>query len=163
LLRQRGDAPLEIVDVTDVKVADPDGGPDLEPFGIAELGAERVIELKLLESAAPLSASAMLACTQNWARLRGENASLRIIENGILVSAPVTHFDARIVSFATPDWRSLSRILGPFCSTARAEGFGELRFILSRLAALVESGQLEGEGDVGTLDGMQSSRVRRPR
>jgi len=44
------------------------------------------------------------------------------------------------------------------------EGFNapDLRFVLSRLTALVEAGQLEGDGDVSTLDGHSQSRVRHP-
>jgi hypothetical protein len=164
VVRQRGDAPLEIVDVTDLELAAPDGSLE-KPLGIAELSPAQVIEHKLLESAAPLSATATLSYTQNWARLRKENASLRIVDHETLVSAPITHFDARVVSFATPEWQSTMRMLGPFYSTAHTEGFHapHLRFILSRLAALVESGQLEGNGDISRLDGHQSSRVRRPR
>jgi hypothetical protein len=163
LLRQRGEAPLDVVDITDVEFAGLEDRPDPAPaLGIASLAPAQDIERKLRESAAPMSASARLSYAENWARLRRENAVLRIVENLTLVSAPVTHFDARIVSFATPDWQSVARILGPFYSTARAEGFNapDLRFVLSRVTALVESGQLEGDGDLSTLDGHSRSRVR---
>ena len=125
----------------------------------------QVIERKLLESAAPISASATLSYAQNWARLRQENASLAIIENGTLVSAPIPHVRRQNRLLCDTEWQSVTRMLGAFYSTARAEGFNapDLRFILSRLAALVESGQLEGKGDLATLDGQRDSWVRRPR
>ena len=164
LLRQRGDAPLEIVDITDVGFSGLEDRPDPAPaLGIAELGPARIVERKLRESAAPVSASARRSDAENWARLRQENAVLRVVENLTLVSAPVTHFDMRIVSFATPDWQSVGRILSPFYSTARAEGFNapDLRFVLSRLTALVASGQLEADGDLSALEGFSERRVRR--
>jgi hypothetical protein len=166
LLRRRGDEPFEVVDVTDVQFAGLEDRPGLaSSLGIGELGAAQVIERKLLETAAPLSATATLGYAQLWARLRQENALLRIVENATLVSAPINCLDARLLSFAAPEWRSTGLILDPFYRTARAAGFDvpDLRFILSRLAALVESGQLEGEGDVARLDGMQSRQFRRPR
>ena len=165
LLRRRADAPLELVDVTDVGLADAGRTQDLEKaLGIAELAPEEVISRGLLDSAAPLSASATLGHAQTWARLREENASLRIVENGTLVSAPISHFDARIVSFATPEWQSCARMLDAFYRTARAEGLRapDLRFVLSRLAALVQSGQLEAQGNVATLDGSRHGSLRLP-
>lgn len=155
VLRRRGEGPLEIVDVTDVE----------ESLGLAELSPERVIERKLLESAAPLSATAALGHAQTWARLRQENAPLRIVEHGTLVSAPITHFDARLLSFAPPEWQPAARMLDAFYSTARAEGVAppDVRFILSRLAALVASGQLAGQGDLATFDGSRAGLVKQSR
>jgi hypothetical protein len=163
LVRQRGGALLEIVDVTNVGFTNPDGTPDLEKsLGIAELTPAEVIERKLLESKASLSASAMLSCTQNWMLLRQENAFLRVIENGILVSALITHFDAKIACCVTPEWQSFTRMLGPFYSSTRVEGINapDLRFISSRIAALVASRQLELDGDLSTLNTSRSSFVR---
>ena len=164
LVRRRGAAPLEVVDVTDLEITGPDGSPDLEKtLGIAELAPEQMIERKLLDSAAPLSASPAPGYAQCWARLREENAPLRIVDNGMLVSAAITHVDARLVSFATTEWVSTTRMLDAFYSTARAAGFHapDVRFVLSRLAALVEAGRLEGQGDLATLDGSRSGSVRR--
>ena len=165
MLRRRGSAPLEIVDVTDIEVPSAEGAPDLEKtLGIAELGWELTVERKLLETAAPISVVATLEYAQTWTRLREENAALRIVENGILRSAPVTHYDGRLVSFARPEWQSIGRVLDPFYQTARAEGLSvpDLRFLLRRLAALVESAQLEAQGDLSSLESYSKSSLRRP-
>ena len=155
LVRRRGDAPLEIIDVTDVVF--PGGGK--QPLDIGSAAPALSIELELLDTAAPLSVSARSSYAQTWAQLRAENAPLRIVDNATLVSAPVTHYDTRLVSAVAPKWQSAGWVLGRWYRGFRPPN---ICFVLSRFAALVAAGQLEGEGDF-TLEGVQHLRLRRPR
>ena len=45
-------------------------------------------------------------------RLRAENAPLRILEAGELVSAPLTFFDALLLSYASPKWQKSAKVVG---------------------------------------------------
>jgi hypothetical protein len=163
LLRRRGEASLEIVDVTNVESAGSDQRPSPAlSLGIAELGATQIIARGLRETAAPLSPSAAASYAKNWAQLRRENASLRIIQNDVLVSAPISHFDDRVVASATGEWQSSLSVLDSVYRTARAERccLPDTRFMFARLVAIVRSGQLGGRGDFSTLDSPPTSWIR---
>ncbi len=164
LLRRRGDAPLDVVDITDIEFASDDGADPPAALRLGELAPARVIERNLLGLAAPLSATAAASYAQHWARLRHENAPLRIVENGTLVSAPISHFDTSLVSAVTTEWQPTGEVLGLFHWTAREDGIfpPDVSFVLSRLAALVGAGQLEGAGDLARLEDCSRTRVRRP-
>ncbi|WP_409566621.1 DUF3658 domain-containing protein [Methylobacterium sp. E-005] len=47
-----------------------------------------------------------------WAALRNQDAPLRIVRDGRLVSAPLTHFDAVLISQATRDWEVAAKVIG---------------------------------------------------
>ena len=98
-----------------------------------------------------------------WAKLRAENAPLRVIENGTLVSAPISFFDAQLMSFVTRDWQKTARIIGE-ALVAQMDGrvfqAGDL-LLAGRINRLVENGALECRGE-SPLD-VQHSEIRLPR
>ena len=84
-----------------------------------------------------------------WAELRSDNALLRVMEDGQLVSAPVETYDRLLLGAATDDWKKGVLVVGH----ALAASFDEQvrvssDFLFSRLSALVRTSQLEAQGDV---------------
>ena len=98
----------------------------------------------------PLDAAARGRYRASWARLREENAPLRILDDSGMVSATLTYFDDLLVSCTIERWRKAARVLsdalasfidGPFYQV------GEF-VLLRRLRALVAAGRLESQGDL---------------
>ena len=150
-LRQIGDEPFEIIDLTDVAI---------EPTAFTEerIGATWAIhpgeflQYRLFERASPLSPEDRVRYADTWSRLRAENAPLRVIENGELCSAPMTYFDAQLLSAATGEWRRAAYLVGVTLVEIWETSFyqtGDL-VLFARVRALVDSGDLEGRGDLTT-------------
>ena len=76
------------------------------------MSADEIVRGNLLAVARPLSLGERMRYRSIWSRLRDENAPLRVLSYGELVSAPVSHFDALLLSIATPEWRKMALILG---------------------------------------------------
>jgi hypothetical protein len=146
----REDRPLDIVDVTDVEFIGEDGKPDPEmSFGIGGAPCKQIRDLKLAERAEPLSPTVATNYRQTWARLKQENALLRVVDGGGLASASITHFDSQLRSHATTEWENTEKVIGAFyrsCAAAESDRPGYW-FLRSRLVAMVEAGALEGKGD----------------
>lgn len=99
-----------------------------------------------------------------WARLRRENAPLRIVRDGTLVSAPLTHFDEALKGFATREWELLiklvARVLGHLDAGSDQPGQGcSYELLFARILALGQAGALEV---TGPGPGMRDFKVRRP-
>ena len=98
-----------------------------------------------------------------WAEPRRENAPFRIVENGRLVSAPLTHYDALLVEQASQDWEIAARLIGRmfdklFSLDAMAgEGISDV-VLFGRVLALGKSGALE---ITGCGPGMRDYQVRK--
>jgi len=157
-----GDLPCEIVDVTDVSVVGP--GPDGEPrsrlaVSLALLPSSLILDNRLLDRAEPLVPPARDQYRELWGKLRIENAPLRVLDAGSLVSAPISHFDKLLLSCATPDWQKVSMVVGKalasFC-TDWIVHTGDL-VLAARVRALANAGLLESQGD---LSDIQQSKVR---
>jgi hypothetical protein len=85
-----------------------------------------------------------------WRALKNENAPLRIVQDGSLVSAPIDYFDKLILEFVSSEWRTAMRVVGDACHTISIETghfIGDL-FTFSRLRALSRSGVVEWYGDI---------------
>lgn len=107
----------------------------------------------LLDTAIPLSIELRSACQARWRKLKDENADLRVIESGELVSADITYFDDLLLSHATRNWRKMALIVGyTFGDFMDAEVYqtGDL-VLAARLAALAEAGRLEWRGDLSSM------------
>jgi hypothetical protein len=90
-----------------------------------------------------------------WHALKNENALLRIIQDGSLVSAPLEYFDILILGFVSSEWRPAMRVVGDAFSTISIETghfIGDL-FTFSRLRALSRSGRVEWDGDISDREG----------
>jgi hypothetical protein len=150
LVSQREDRPLDIVDVTEIEFLGDDGKPDPERSrGIGGVAPTQIIDLKLADRAVPLPTSTASRYRQTWTQLQQENALLRVVDGDDLVSVPITHFDSRIVSSATPEWENTKKVIGAFFRSAAADGLDrpDSWFVRSRIMAMVEAGVLDGKGD----------------
>jgi hypothetical protein len=163
-LWRRGDAPCEVVDLTDVMVSHrPEHGPRGRPrlaISVAMLHHDIIAREKLWDLAAPLQPSMRTRYLDLWRQLREENSPLRIIEGGTLRSAPITFFDSLLMTYATDEWRKVARIVGEGLSAEWDDDVfqtGDL-VLAARVNALVESGRLECRGKT-PLD-MRFSEVR---
>jgi hypothetical protein len=161
-----GDTPCEVVDLTDVTVSHRrEHGPPRPPRLAISLGVlphDVIASEKLWNLAEPLQTSMRTRYLDLWRQLRDENAPLRIIEGGNLVSAPISFFDSLLMSHATDDWQKVARIVGEVLVTEWDDGVfqtGDL-VLAARVNALVESGRLECRGK-SPLE-MRFSEVRRP-
>jgi hypothetical protein len=96
---------------------------------------------------------------RRWAALRAENAPFRILADDGLVSAPIDHFDPVLLRHAATEWRKIAYLVGHALSDESDRYFqvGDL-MLFARVAALVEQGRLEADGDPWDL---RACRVRR--
>jgi len=151
LVWRLGDEPIEIVDMTDALVRAGKLGR-LNPhrvFTLTELPPETIRDNQLWNFRQELTPDMRDACRQQWASLKAENAPLRILSDGELVSAPISHFDPLLLSCATAEWKKSARIIGEAICESWTEGMqtGDM-VLIARARALVAAGRLECRGDV---------------
>jgi hypothetical protein len=163
-LRRLGDQPFGLVDLTDATVV---GYPiDCAPISrrvdsIGLLHPHEIVASGFLDSAQEVTPDARRRYRDLWARLRAENAPLRVLGPEGLVSAPITHFDPLLLSHATARWQGATRVVGSVLGDFGDSGLlqtGDL-VLAARLRALAEAGDLEFEGDVSDI---RHYRVRLP-
>ncbi len=139
-----GDRPYRIVDTTALQTA-----VALVPPGVLTtlLGTEREI-----------AAAEVADARHVWQRLKAENAPIRIVTPTGLASAPEEHFDPVLLEGATSDWRKTVLVVVDAMMKEHEPYYqvGDL-LLRRRLAALVEAGRLEADGDPWLL---HESRVR---
>ncbi len=145
LLWRRGDAPTSIVDVTDLVRRRPDGCEYPVPrcIAFAQVGDWQIVNDDLVGDARAVSEEERERYRATWRDLRKENAALRVVESGSLLSAPITHFDTLLMSQTSDAWQILGRLIGNILSTILAD---EL-LLWSRVDALIEQGVLEVKGE----------------
>lgn len=151
LLWRLGDEPIEIVDLTDTVVRAGETGPKAPRLAVSLglVSPETIRDNALWDLRTVLSPSRRDACRERWARLKAENAPLRVIRDGELVSAPISFFDSVLLSFATADWQKTARIIGEaLCETGTIVlQTGDIE-LFARARALVAAGRLESRGDL---------------
>jgi hypothetical protein len=151
-LSQRGEGPCEIVDVTETILPLRElRGESLKPHLAVSPGmvpAEDMIILR--EEARPLSATERRRYQEMWRGLVRENAPLRQVEGDELVSKPLSHFDALLLSCVVENWRKMARVIGEAMMGGLDNDFHQVSdfFLHTRLRALVQSGVIEAVGDV---------------
>lgn len=153
-----GEEQVEIADLTEVVVTGPNDSPHLAT-SLAMLPPHRILENGLLDRTETLTSGLRDQCRELWGKLRTENAPLRILDAGTLVSAPLSFFDPLLLSCATPQWKKTARVVGEaladFFTTSILQT-GDL-VLCARVRALVAAGRLEARGDL--LD-IQNSELR---
>jgi hypothetical protein len=139
-----GDAPCEVIDLTEVTVAWPPHPPH-PGLSLASLSPDVINDNNLCDLARPLQAAARKRYLDLWHQLRVENAPLRVVASDLLRSAPISFFDSLLMSQATDRWRKVAMIVG----TVLAEMDDHLSdiFLAARVNALVKSGQLDMRGE----------------
>jgi hypothetical protein len=162
-LRRLGDLPCETVDLTDVMVVgrgqDGKPTPPKQAVSVGLLPWHQILDNGLLDRAEPLSPAMREQYVDLWHRLRIENAPLRVLDAGTLTSAPITYFDALLLSCATRNWQKAAMVVGK--ALVRDDCLiqtGDL-VLAARMRALADAGRLEAQGD---LDYLQRSEVRLP-
>jgi hypothetical protein len=164
-LSRIGDKPCDMIDVTELMVItrrrDGERGPPSRVISPSVLAPDQIIETGLMEQSAPLTAVDRDQYRALWTALRAENAPLRIVGTGGLVSAPITIFDSLIKSSATNSWGKMARVLGEALVQSFEGDFhpvGDL-VLAARIRALAEAGDLEWRGD---LYEMRNCEIRLP-
>jgi hypothetical protein len=162
-----GDTRCEVIDLTDTMIAFHGKGETPEAprliWSLAYISAPGIIANDLMNFACELSPESREGCRTVWARLRDENAPLRVIDANLqLVSAPVTFFDERIRSYSTSHWQKAARVIG---NAMLESSDGPLirqvndLVLAARLKSMVGRGLLESQGDLTTI---RFSEVRLP-
>jgi hypothetical protein len=158
-----GEEPIEVIDLTDVMVTGSKNGP-IKPHLAMSLGTlppNQILENDLLNRTEKLTSVLRAQYRELWGRLRAENAPLRVLSEGVLVSAPLSFFDPLLMSCAKPEWQKAARVIGEALwesSTASVLQTGDL-FLCARARALAGAGLLESRGD---LFDIQNSELRLP-
>lgn len=153
--------PFDVVDVTGTG-ASASGTSPVRSLG--QLRPDEIAASGLHARRRPFSREESEAASAAWSRLRRENAPLRVMRGGRLVSAPLTHFDPALTGQATPGWEPVialvARTLDHLASDADEPGRGIGDDVLfARILALGEAGTL---GVRGAGPGMRDYEVRLP-
>jgi Protein of unknown function/Domain of unknown function (DUF1835) len=166
-LWRMGDAPCEVIDVTDTMTAQryrtKPPGPPIPAAGLAKLLPDEIQEKKLFDRAEVLPPAAQAHYRDQWRQLREENAPLRVTDGDVLISAPITFFDQLLLSQAQSDWRKVAMVIIQAWEAHNDEHLFQVRdmVLAARINALVGSGKLEFQGM--TAFDMRASEVRLPR
>ncbi len=147
-LSRFGDAPCEVVDLSEVTVPDSSKQSPRLALSIAMLHPDIICREQLWDLAEPLRETSRKRYQDLWRKLVLENASLRILDGDTLVSAPISFFDCRLTSQVTDKWQNAMRVVGKTLVSGPNEWvieFGDT-FVIGRLMALVKSGHLDFQG-----------------
>lgn len=117
---------------------------------LGELTPEHFTIARYWERAVPLDTATRERYRADWARLRKENAPLRILDESGMVSAPITYFDDLLIACTIDRWRKSARVIGEALMSFADGPFDQIgEFVLiARLRALAAAGKLESRGDL---------------
>ena len=153
-LERNGNAPFELVDLTDASLPSRlDPSISLPVQCTSLIGADQFVRYRLWQRASPPSGQQLFDWIRLWGRLRSDDAPLRVITPEGLVSAPIEHFDVDLLAQVGDDWIDGRRIVGETMGAMMDDSFreggvyqcGDL-ILFSRVRALVKSGVLEKKG-----------------
>ena len=171
-LWRAGDAPCEIVDLTDCIVSrhreDQPSAPAGPAVSLRRLWPKDTIGNRLLDRAEQLQVSDRHRYRELWQQLRADNAPFRVLSSEGLVSAPITFFDQTLMSSAISRWFKVARIVS---DAFEALGAGQNDDFLppdemvlaARINALVKSGQLEFQGRTAFATRFSEARLPPPK
>ena len=149
-----GDRPFGVIDITDTEFSTSSGRPGHpEKFKVGSFGEvppEQLLEAQLIGSQRCLEPQELQASRELWARLKTENAPLRVLGKVGLMSAPLNHFDEMLMSLITCDWQKSARVIGEALlksSESRLRQCGDL-LLSSRLHTLAENNSVEFKSDI---------------
>ncbi len=156
-----GGRPFDIVDATGLAIATEGGIAPAWSLGL--LRPEDIVASGLSGKRRPFTKAESDAALADWSQLRRENAPLRVVRDGRLVSAPLTHFDAVLMAQAAAESEMLIKLVGRVLNHLSFEvdppGQGcsdELLF--ARILVLGDAGALDV---TGSGPGMRDYEVRR--
>jgi len=153
-LERNGDAPFDLVDLTDTVLPGRRDPSVLEPVAYtAVVGAAQFVEHQLWDRAEPFTEQQRGDAMRLWGRLRREDAPLRAITPEGLVSAPLTYFDEDLMRHISADWIEAGLVVGKTLSALMSESFRPARIcqcgdlvLFSRVRALVKDNVLQKKG-----------------
>jgi hypothetical protein len=147
LAPRRGDRPCEIVDLTDLQLPQfsEHGSVTAPVASLAAIDFEKIYDSDLFDQSKAFPTSMREKYQALWRQLRDDNAPLRILRDDSLVSAPISLFDAPLMSQASQNWRKVARVVG-MTLLSQTEGHVSDLFLAARVDALVASGHLERQG-----------------
>lgn len=110
----------------------------------------------------PLNIHDLEVAREIWEKLCAENAPLRVLKNGELMSASIDYFDDALRSILPTKFKKAARVVGDALggidwSGDYIQGLGD-RFYFNRLRKMAERGEIEW---VGSLNNMRISEIRR--
>jgi Protein of unknown function/Domain of unknown function (DUF1835) len=150
-LSRLGDAPCEVVDLSEVKISyRPEHGPRPPrlAMSLGMLHHDTIRDHKLWDLAEPLQMTERNRYLELWRQLRSENAALRVSDADKLVSAPISFFDSVLMSYVMDNWQKVSRVVGPALASQMDEWIRQTddMVLAARINALANSGRLEIRG-----------------
>jgi hypothetical protein len=154
--------PFDVVDATGLDHITLDG--IRSPRSLGSMRKQDIVASDLRAKRRTFSGPERDAASAGWSRLRRENAPLRVVRDGRLVSAPLTHFDAVLVGQAEEEWEVFARLIGrairhlTFDVDPPDQGVGDV-VLFGRVRALGDMGALEVRG---AGPGIRDHEVRRP-
>jgi hypothetical protein len=133
-------------------------------WSLSQLRPEEIVASGLIRRRRPFARAERDAAAAAWVQLCRENAPLRILRDGRLVSAPLTQFDAMLVRLAAPDRELLIKLVARLLQHLEEALDPPARdcnyeFLFARILALGAAGKLEV---TGPGPGMRDYTVRRP-
>jgi len=148
-----GDAACELVtfDGDEITYRSRDGcTSEGRAITLGELRPDHLAAKRYWEGATALDAPARERYQANWARLRAEDAPLRILTADGMVSAPITYFDELLIACANEQWRKAARVVGDALWSFLDGPFHQVGhlFLEGRLRALAQAGRLYSVGDL---------------
>ncbi len=154
--------PFDIIDATALDFVTRDG--IRMPWSLGIMRPGDIVASGLKDTRRTVESAECAAAAAAWARLRRENAPLRVVCDGRLVSAPLTHFDPVLVAQASADWELAVKVVGRalhhLCVEVDPPGQGVSDIVLfGRVQALGAAGDLEIRGPG---PGLRDFEVRRP-
>ncbi len=102
--------PFDIIDATGLDFITADGVR--WPWSLGIMRPEDIVKSGLKERRRSISHNESEVASAAWLRLRQENAPLRIVQDGCLVSAPLTYFDKHLIAQAASEWEVVARLIG---------------------------------------------------
>ena len=165
-LSRLGNAPCKIVDLHDVTLDwhMSDGTVERgEVPSVSHIHAEHIRDNAFWDLARPLSAQERQEYLALWHKLRAENAPLRVLNGGALVSAPISYYDDLVLADTVESFRKVARILGSALGWGRGTPRANLYVFHARINKLVQAGVLEAKGNTAQMRYSEVRRVRTPR
>jgi hypothetical protein len=142
------DARIHVVDVAKVDFTRRGVAPYDEGQSFSIVKETRIVELGLVDEATPMSDVQRAGLRATWARLRSENAPLRIMTSAGLVSASIDHFDDHIREAITTEWQRCSRVVANVLGLAHWSAVSD-SFVFTRLLQVIDDDDLESKNDDG--------------
>lgn len=114
------------------------------PTAIHEILPKEILKAKKL--ARPITLSEFEVDPDEWKKLSGENAMVRILEGGKkIVSKEETFYDKELLSYINGEWQKVNKVFTTLFSKMKVRT-GDV-FLSWRMKKLAEEGKIEIQGD----------------